>query len=102
LSDAELWTAFRVGLAIAAVVVVIAASLLIAIWVVARAILAHAVRALQAAEKIRSNTLPIWELQSTNDTAERILEAVQSIEAKGGALVAAIGAAEEKVRGKSA
>lgn len=102
MSDAELWGSWRFAMVIATVVILIAASLLVGIWLVARAILAHAVRALVAAEKIRANTLPIWGLQTTNDTAEQILEAVQSIEGKGGALVAAIGEAEERVRGRSA
>ncbi len=90
MSDADLWAAWRLWMAVAVVVILIAAGLLIAIWLTARSILAHAVRALTAAEAIRKNTLVIWELQTTNEVAERILDTVQSLEAKGGALVNAL------------
>jgi hypothetical protein len=77
-------------MALAVVVILIAAVLLITIWLTARSILAHARRALAAAEKIRESTMPIWALQTTNEVAGGLLETVQSIEAKGGALVAAL------------
>jgi hypothetical protein len=90
MSDAELWAAWRFWLVIATIVVLLAAGLLIAILLTARRILAEAVRALKAAEVIRANTRPIWELQATNQVAEDILRSVESIEKKGGALVAAL------------
>lgn len=90
MSDAELWAAWRLWLAVAAVVVLIAASLLVAIWLTARRILAEALRALAAAETIQKNTAAIWELQATNQVAERILETVESIERKGGTLAQAL------------
>ncbi len=96
MSDAQLWAAWRLWLLSAVVIVVVAAGLLVAIWLTARSILGHAVRALEAAEKIRKNTLPIWELQTSNEVAERLLETVQSIEAKGGKLVAALHAADSR------
>ncbi len=77
-------------MALAVVVILIAAVLLITIWLTARSILAHARRALAAAEKIRESTMPIWALETTNEVAGQLLETVQSIEAKGGALVAAL------------
>ncbi len=77
-------------MALAVAVILIAAVLLITIWLTARSILAHARRALAAAEKIRESTMPIWALQTTNEVAGGLLETVQSIEAKGGALVAAL------------
>jgi len=92
MNDADLWAAWRLWMAMAVVIVLIAAGLLIAIWLTARSILAHAVRALTAAEAIRKNTLPIWELQTSNEVAEGLLETVQSIEAKGGRLVVALSA----------
>ena len=94
MTDAELWAAWRLWMLVAGLVVVIAASLLVTIWLTARSIHAHAVRALKAAERIRQNTLPIWELQTTNEVAGRLLETVQAIEAKGGALVHALSRAE--------
>lgn len=90
MTTAELWAAWRLWMGVAAAVVLIAAGLLVAIWMTARNILDHAARALRAAETIRRNTLPIWELQTTNETAGRILGIVQAIEAKGGALAAAV------------
>ena len=96
MSDADLWAAWRLWMIVAVAVVLIAASLLITIWLTARSILVHAVRALTAAEKIRKNTLPIWELQTTNDVAVTLLQTVQSIEGKGGLLVAALSDADSR------
>lgn len=90
MSDAELWAAWRIWIIVATVVVLIAAGLLITILVTARRILAEAVRALNAVEAIRKNTQPIWELQTTNEVAEQILQTVEAIEQKGGALVGAL------------
>lgn len=90
MTDAALWSAWGLWLIVAVVVVLIAATLLVAIWLTARSIMSHALRALAAAESIRENTLPIWELQTTNEVGSQILETVQAIEAKGGLLAAAL------------
>ena len=90
MSDAELWASWRVWIVVATVVVLLAAGLLITILLTARKILNEAVRALNAVELIRKNTQPTWELQTTNEVAERILNTVEAIEAKGGALVSAL------------
>jgi hypothetical protein len=90
MSDAELWAAWRMWIIVATVVVLLAAGLLITILVTARRILAEAVRALNAVETIRKNTQPIWALQTTNQVAEQILQTVEAIEQKGGALVGAL------------
>ncbi|MEO8193202.1 MAG: hypothetical protein ABI681_05080 [Gemmatimonadales bacterium] len=90
MADADLWRAWWLWMGVAALVIVIAAMLLVTIWLTARSILAHARRALAAAEKIRENTMPIWALDTTNEVAGEILETVQSIEAKGGLLVEAL------------
>ena len=92
MSDADLWAAWRLWMIVATVIVLVAASLLVTIWLTARSIHAHALRALAAAEKIRVQTLPIWELQTTNEVAGRMLETVRAIEAKGGALGQAVSA----------
>ncbi len=94
MTDAELWAAWRMWMGVAAVVILIAAALLITIWLTARRILLDAVRALNAAEKIRAQTQPIWALQDTNEIAEGILETVQAIETKGGALAGALAKTE--------
>ena len=98
MTDADLWRAWGLWMAVAGVVILIAAELLITIWLTARGILGHAVRALNAAEQIRKNTLPIWELQTSNEAAEKLLETVNSIEAKGGALAVALGHAQDARR----
>jgi hypothetical protein len=90
MSDTELWAAWRMWIIVATVVVLLAAGLLITILVTARRILAEAVRALNAVETIRKNTQPIWALQTTNQVAEQILQTVEAIEQKGGALVGAL------------
>ena len=90
MSDAELWASWRLWIVVATAVVLLAAGLLITILLTARRILDEAVRALNAVEIIRKNTQPTWELQTTNEVAERILKTVEAIEAKGGALVGAL------------
>lgn len=90
MSDADLWASWRVWMLVATLIILVAAGLLITIWLTARRILAHALRAHAAAERIRVHTLPIWELQTTNEVATDIRTTVQSIEAKGGALAAAL------------
>ncbi|HUQ45342.1 MAG TPA: hypothetical protein VM033_01750 [Gemmatimonadaceae bacterium] len=90
MTDAELWSAWRMWMALAAAIIVVAAVLLIMIWRTARGIYAEALRALVAAEQIRASTNPIWALETTNDVAGTMLETVQRIEQKGGALAAAL------------
>ena len=98
MSATEVWASWRIYMSVAALVVVIAASLLILILATARAILRDAVRALNAAETIRKNTLPIWELETTNDVAVEIRDTVRAIEAKGGALAGALQGAGAPVK----
>lgn len=90
MSDADLWSAWRMWMILAVIIVLVAAVLLIMIWRTARGIHAEAVRALTAAERIRVNTMPIWALKTTNEVAEQMLATVQSIEKNGGALAAAL------------
>lgn len=80
MNDAQLYHAWTFWLAVAAAIVAVAAGLLIWILILARAIAANATRALRAAEKIRSNTQPIWALAATNATASQVLETAWSIE----------------------
>ena len=82
MTDADLWTAWRLWMGVATLVVLIAAGLLITIWLTARKILTDAVRALNAAQAIRAQTQPLWGLQQTNEVAEEILDAVTAIEKK--------------------
>jgi hypothetical protein len=90
MTDADLWAAWRLWMGVATVVILIAAGLLITIWLTARKILTDAVRALNAAEAIRANTQPIWGLQHTNTVAEDILDTVRAIEGKAKLLAGAL------------
>ena len=90
MSDADLWAAWRLWLGVAVVVGALAAALLVASIVTARGILTEAVRARTAAEAIRVHTLPIWQLQTSNEVAAELLTRVQSIESHGGALAATL------------
>lgn len=96
MTDAELWAAWRMWMGVATVVILIAASLLVIIWLTARQILADAVRALKAVDVIRANTQPIWALEETNEIAEDILRTVHAIEGKGGALAGALQSTEAR------
>ncbi len=90
MTDADLWAAWRLWMGVATLVVLIAATLLIVIWRTARGIHREALRAFNAAERIRENTMPIWALATTNEVGGDLLAAVQHIEQTGGALAAAL------------
>ncbi len=90
MTDAELWAAWRLWMIVAGVVVLVAATLLVTIWLAARSIVAHATRALRAAEAICANTRAIWELETTNEVAEELLHTARATEAKCGTLVEAL------------
>ena len=90
MTSADLWAAWRLWMAVAAVIILVAAALLITIWLTARSIAAHATRALKAVEGIRANTRVIWELQTTNEVADQIRHTVCEIDAKSQKLVEAL------------
>lgn len=90
MTSAELWAAWRLWMLVGGVVVLVAAALLVTIWLTARSIAAHAARALRAAEGIRDNTRAIWELQTTNEVAEQLRDTVRDTEAKATRLVDAL------------
>lgn len=90
MTDADLWAAWRLWLLVAAVVILIAAALLVTIWLTARSIAAHAARAIVALEAIRNNTQVIWALQATNEVASDMRDTVRDIESKATALAEAL------------
>lgn len=90
MSDSELWGAWRMWMLLAVLIILVAATLLVVIWRTARGIHTEALRALAAAERIRTNTDPIWALETTNEVAGTMLETVRHIEASGRALAAAL------------
>ena len=87
MTDAELYTTFYIGLAVAFVVVLVAAVLLILTQRAAQRILDLAVAALGLVKQIKENTMVVWALQDTNKTAVNILDSAESIRDHG-ALVA--------------
>jgi hypothetical protein len=90
MTDADLWAVWRIWMVVAVVIVLVAAALLVTIWLTARSIAAHARRALGALEAIRGNTQAIWGLQTTNEVAEELRDTVRDIETKAAALVEAL------------
>jgi hypothetical protein len=90
MTSADLWAAWRLWMLVASAVVLVAAGLLITIWLTARSIVTHATRALKAAEEIRDNTRVIRELQTSNEVTEQIRDTVCDIAAKATKLVEAL------------
>lgn len=90
MSDTDLWSAWAFWMLFAGGVIAVAAALLVLIWLTARSIQAHARRALRAAEAIRENTQPIWDLQTSTEAAEDLLQTVRSIEEKARLLAGAL------------
>ena len=90
MNDAAYYNEFYIGLAIAGTIVVIAATLLILIWIAARRILKLANAALGLVVNIKQNTLSIWALQSTNHKAIDILTEADTILGNAGAVAQAL------------
>ena len=83
MNDAELFTNWYIALGIATVVVLIAASLLIGVWLATRRILKLAIAALGLVTQIKENTQSIWNLKDTNSTAVKILTTATAIKNHG-------------------
>jgi hypothetical protein len=96
MNDAQYYKEFYIALAIAGAIVVIAALLLILIWVAARRILKLANAALGIVVNIKQNTLSIWELQSTNHKAVDILNEANTILGSAGAVAQAFHETEKQ------
>jgi hypothetical protein len=95
----ELYTDWLIGLGIAALIVIIAAALLIAVWSAARRILRLAEAALGLVVQVKDNTQSIWELENTNDTAQAILQGAENIEKHAGAVAEALHEADQQKSG---
>jgi cob(I)alamin adenosyltransferase len=100
-TDAELYRLWQVWLAVGGAVVVVAASLLVTIWLTARAIHREARRALSAVEQIRAATKPIWRLDDTNRVADELLAAARDLETHGGQIAAALGGSSPTQRSRA-
>lgn len=81
MENTDLYNEWLIGLAIAGAIVIIAAILLILIWLAAKRILKLAQSALDLVIAIKNNTNSIWELEKTNEVAGDIQTETQKIEA---------------------
>lgn len=79
MNDEALYSEWFFWLIIAAVLIVAAAALLIIVLVLAKRILRLAVAALGIVTKVKENTMPIWDLQTTNEVAIQILNGAKDI-----------------------
>jgi hypothetical protein len=91
MTDTDLYRLWHLWLAVAGAIVVVAAALLVAIWLTARGIEREARRALRAVERIRAATAPIWQLDETNRVADELLAAARDLETHGGQIASALG-----------
>jgi hypothetical protein len=96
MNDAAYYNQFYTGLAIAGALVVVAAILLLLIWMAASRILKLATAALSLVIKIKENTLCIWGLLETNHKAINILSEAETIENSAGLVAEAFHETEKK------
>ena len=80
MENTALYNEWLIGLAIVSAIVVIAAVLLILIWLAAKRILRLASVALEVVKEIQNNTNSIWELEKTNIVAGAIQDEAKAIE----------------------
>lgn len=90
MTDELLLNYWYIGLAVTAVVVVIAAALLLTILYVARSIERGAKVALQHVTQVRENTQVLWALQDTNRVAEQLHGGARSILSHAGEIAQAL------------
>lgn len=90
MTDELLLSYWYIGLAVTAVVVVIAAVLLLTILYVARSIERGATVALQHVTRIRENTQVLWALQDTNRVVEQLHGGARSILSHAGEIAQAL------------
>ena len=91
MTDADLFRLWYVWLAIGGAVVVVAAALLVTIWLTARGIEREARRALVAVARIDAATKPIWNLDDTNRVADELLAAARDLETHGAEIASVLG-----------
>ena len=81
MENETLFNEWLIGLGLVSVIVVIAAVLLILVFLAAKRILRLAGAALEIVTQIKNNTLPIWELETTNKVAVDIQNEAEAIQA---------------------
>lgn len=80
MENEALFNEWLIGLALVSVIIVIAAVLLILVWLAAKRILRLAGAALEIVTEIKNNTNSIWELETTNAVATDIQKEAEAIE----------------------
>lgn len=90
MENSELYNEWIIGLILVSVIIVIAAVLLIMIWLAAKRILRLAGSALELVITIKNNTNSIWDLQTTNSVAVDIQNETKAIETHAGMVATAL------------
>jgi hypothetical protein len=80
MENETLFNEWLIGLGLVSLIVVIAAVLLILVFLAAKRILRLAGAALEIVTNIKNNTLPIWELETTNKVAVDIQNEAEAIQ----------------------
>jgi hypothetical protein len=101
MTDTDLYRLWYLWLAIGGAIVLVAAGLLVTIWLTARGIEREALRALRAVERIGAATQPIWALDETNRLADELLAAARDLETHGGAIASALGGSSPTQRSRA-
>ena len=81
MENETLFNEWLIGLGLVSLIVVIAAVLLILVFLAAKRILRLAGAALEIVTQIKNNTNSIWELETTNIVATNIQNEAEAIEA---------------------
>ncbi|WP_273568030.1 hypothetical protein [Maribacter halichondriae] len=81
MENETLFNEWLIGLGLVSLIVVIAAVLLILVFLAAKRILRLAGAALEIVTQIKNNTSSIWELETTNKVAVDIQNEAEAIEA---------------------
>lgn len=81
---------WEIGWVIGGAIVVVVAALALTILGAAVAIRKHAARALAAGERIRANTMVLWDIENTNEVAAEIGDSTGTIGRHAGALADAL------------
>ncbi len=94
MAEQQVLVYWYIGLAVTAVVVLIAAGLLLAVLATAKRIERGAAAALGLVTQIRENTQVIWALEDTNAVARQLVGGAESILANAGAIAQALHSAD--------
>lgn len=81
MENEALFNEWLIGLVLVSLIIVIAAVLLILVFLAAKRILRLAGAALEIVTQIKNNTNAIWELETTNKVAVNIQNEAEAIEA---------------------